>query len=818
MDIKQDQLLEAEERDALSSEYTKESRKGLFLTRLFLGLLYALWGYLLGGATLPFGVTPLGIALLCSTDRQILTVYAGLCLSAFLGLPHRLLWIGAYTAILLIRLLVRLALDTPWEAEGGGSVGDKTVGEIYPHLFSEHISLRMCTAAVAAFAMGFFRLQSGGFLYYDLYGTILSVIVAPTAVLVFAGFFTAKRENPYRYMSGFLALAFFLILAAKGMTLYGVSLAAFGCMLATLYTTRKHGLLAGIITGTVCGLAISMEAAPLFAFVALTTGLLYPVSSVFAIFSGFSVGAAWGFYTQGLVALNGLFPALLAAATLFAVADKLFFGEVKAQEKEIIKESKIETNEEETVICMPLTEGELDRVRLSAAKEKLQELCNGLSELSRVFYGLSRKMQTPTAADLKQICDNAFDASCVTCRNRSACWGEQYHLTSAEVGNMSAILHRNGHLTENDVGQTLSERCERLPDILQAINHHAALHAKDMLEGDRTEIFALDYGALSELLAAAMKDQEEEYRTDPILEAVLCEALSKLNAGILGVCVWGGRRRRIAVHGSNRELLMQSRDQIRQAVQTNCSFAIGKETVSENDMQILFEEEASLHVSVAMRNLCAEGEETYCGDTAAVFSHANGNFCALISDGMGSGREAAMTSGISGLFLRNLLHAGISQETALHMLNGFLRNRGSGSIHECSATVDLMELDPMSKHASFCKSGAAPTYVFRNGSLFKLRSHTVPVGILKELDTRTIGLDVDGGDVIVMVSDGVTQGREECPWLFDLLRSQGEQAGAERLADLIVKYAKGEGCRDDISVIVIQLQNSKTETEESIAS
>ena len=143
------------------------------------------------------------------------------------------------------------------------------------------------------------------------------------------------------------------------------------------------------------------------------------------------------------------------------------------------------------------------------------------------------------------------------------------------------------------------------------------------------------------------------------------------------------------------------------------------------------------------------------------------------------------------------------------MLNGFLRNRGSGSLHECSATVDLMELDLMQSRASFYKSGAAPTYVFRNGSLFKLRSHTVPVGIIRELDTRRIGFDVSPGDVIVMVSDGVTQGKEDCPWLFDLLRSQGEDASPDRLADLIVKYAKGEGGTDDISVLIIKVGEEK---------
>ena len=65
------------------------------------------------------------------------------------------------------------------------------------------------------------------------------------------------------------------------------------------------------------------------------------------------------------------------------------------------------------------------------------------------------------------------------------------------------------------------------------------------------------------------------------------------------------------------------------------------------------------------------------------------------------------------------------------------------------------------------------------------------------------------GDTVVMVSDGVTQGREECPWLFDLLRAQGEDASVERIADLVVKYAKGEGASDDLSVLVMRIGEQK---------
>ena len=159
-----------------------------------------------------------------------------------------------------------------------------------------------------------------------------------------------------------------------------------------------------------------------------------------------------------------------------------------------------------------------------------------------------------------------------------------------------------------------------------------------------------------------------------------------------------------------------------------------------------------------------------------------------------------------------MLTAGNSFDTALGMLNVFLRSRGGGSLHECSATVDLMELDLMKGRAYFYKSGAAPTYVFRENSLFKIRSRTVPIGILKDVDVRQIHFEIGPGDVIVMVSDGVTQLKEECPWLFDLLKSQGGEGGRElspdRLADLVVKYAKEEGSTDDLSVLVVKVEEN----------
>ncbi len=767
------------------------------------GVLYGLWGYFMGAVTLPFGVAPFGIAMLCATNRKVLYTYGGLCVSAFFG-PSRVLLISAYTAIVLVRLLTRFVLDTPWSREQGAAAGEMTLTQIWPHLFCEQIGLRMSSAAIAAFGVGLYRLILGGFLYYDLYGTILSTLAAPAAVLLFCGYWGKAEKGSERYLSGILSIAFVLIRGTVDVKIYGVSLGMSGAMLLTLYLVRRQGLIHGVIAGTVCGLAVSVPLSPAFAFGALVSGLLLPVSPFFAAAGAFSVGLSWGVYVSGIGVLNGLLASLLASCGIFTVLDKLFWNK-KAEKAEEAAVEEANTTVQPTV-CHPFAPLERDGILLMESDRQIAALRESFSSLAQIFQGLSRRMQTPTATDLRQICDNAFDGSCVSCPEKNRCWGESYHETSGEVGRLCAALHKNGRVERTDAGEILLARCGRLPDILEEINHNTALHRKEIHEGDRTEIFAMDYQALSELLAMA-RPRREDTALEGELSERLCRVLSQLDLNLTGACVLKGSRRKVAVSGEDREKLIHGEAKIRETIEEVCSFTVEEGALASGDASVLlFSEQERFSVSFARRSLCAEGEETYCGDTVGTFRSSNGRFYAFISDGMGAGREAAITSGICGAFLQKMLGTGNSCDTALNMLNGFLRNRGSGSLHECSATVDLLELDLLEGRAYFYKSGAAPTYVFRNGSLLKLRSHTVPVGIIRELDTRRIEFDVSEGDLIVMVSDGVTQGREECPWLFDLLRSQGESETSEELAERIVRYAKGEGSPDDVSVLTIRIK------------
>ena len=189
------------------------------------------------------------------------------------------------------------------------------------------------------------------------------------------------------------------------------------------------------------------------------------------------------------------------------------------------------------------------------------------------------------------------------------------------------------------------------------------------------------------------------------------------------------------------------------------------------------------------------------GDTVGFFENGRDYFYALLSDGMGCGPTAALTSGVATLFLEKMLGAGNSKTTTLKLLNNLLRNCGE----ENAATVDLLEFDLLTGCATFIKSGAAPSYVKRGGSLFRIRSRTVPVGMMATLDAEKIRFDASPGDVIVMLSDGVSQTPEDAPWLIELL-SENWEGDLRDVAQRIVAVAsRTREHPDDLSVALIRI-------------
>lgn len=753
--------------------------------------LYGAAGYACGIARLPFGASPFGVALLAAADRNSPFVYAGLVLSCFIarGETDGAVYLGVYTALILLRALVRLTVA----ADPQTLSRRRSVRELGEMLFTEPDAYRIMISAIAALGLGACIFFGGGMLYYDLFGLLLSTAAAPAATALLCRGFSGRgimREL------GRLTLFALCVYGANELSIYGVSVALFAALVLSFFVTQHNGIGKGCATALVLGLVYSPTLAPSCVLAAFCLGIFMKLSTTLGLTVAFLSASAWAFYIEGIHALEGIFGAILAATLLYSAGSRLF-GEHSA--------AKAEGKRAEAAHrCRVVSESELDGVRLLDINRRMSAIGEGLSGLAAFFDEL--KLRYSPSCNPRQVCMDAFESSCTGCTQEGEC--KVRASIESEAARLAFQLRRNRGLSAEVLESEALRRCPRLSDILDEINYNAGVRLADPCEGEG--IRAPDYKALSRLLERGLEDGGGEYVIDTALSGALCEALDRCKTGIDGVAVYGKRRRTVYVRGGSATVLNEESEAILDALEAVLPFSLDKKSLSvrrssDGGGALTVSESARLSVSSVTRQRIAEAETRFCGDSIATFENGDRLSFSLISDGMGSGREAAAVSEICVRFLESMLSVGRMNGELLSMLSGFLAGRCEGSLCECSATVDLMEVDLISGETVFFKSGAAPTYIYRDGELFKLRSGTMPIGILPDSECRRCELMLRAGDVVVMVSDGVTDGEEECPWLFDLLRQNIEVSGAERTAELIVKYAVAHGSKDDISVVISRL-------------
>lgn len=209
-----------------------------------------------------------------------------------------------------------------------------------------------------------------------------------------------------------------------------------------------------------------------------------------------------------------------------------------------------------------------------------------------------------------------------------------------------------------------------------------------------------------------------------------------------------------------------------------------------------------LPYDVALGSTPKEGQRL-CGDSLTYFKGGQNTLYLLLSDGMGSGREAQRESQMAIRLLEQFLTAGIAAEPALRTLNAALnvRSEDQGSF----TTIDLLSVSLTSYQAALYKYGAAPTYIKRQGSVRRLTSNCLPAGLQ---DTGAVPppakFPLEENSFILMVSDGVADAGDD-QWLQDLLAGwQGEDPNV--LVSLVLRecHQRRHG-EDDCSALCLYL-------------
>ncbi len=748
---------------------------------VFLRALVAfLAGLLFSRADMLFGAYPLGIALLCAAERYAPLVGLGV-FAAGLSLGEGGT-VYSFTAVFLLTL--RLAVSLFSDKRSFVFLPER--GERRRVLFREDVRLRAASACLGGFAVGVFQIIAGGYTYYDLFGSFVLTLGCPLGAWLFSLFLRERGLSRLRLLSA-AAYAAAALFSLSRLGAFAGTPALVAATALTLLVGRARGMLPGTLAGLLFGLAAFPLHSPALAAAGMVGGALARFS--LPVFSAASLVSA--VFTVFLVGGGTSFPAVLPelatgtaiAATLLwlRVPDRLF-----AAEREQDGEPR---------------EGGRDR----AGEERMRALSRSFTSLSEICYALSERAKKPNAGELRELFDSVCDRFCGRCPHAAVCWSKKYDETKAALGRAADSMAEGKRVTRGSFPPYFASRCPSVDRIVGEINAGAGDLIRRRTGGDRSEIFAMDYESVASLIGEALEEVRREGEEDPALSEKATRFLRTLLPGEGIARVAGRRKKTLSAVGFAAGGGLPDAKKLRLGCEKllGCPLSEARYEIRGGALSFTMEAVPRFRTEVASLRR-PKARERACGDTVAGFENREAFFYAMLSDGMGSGEEAALTSGVCSAFLRTMLTAGNAKSTSLEMLNGLIRT----SDGECSATVDLFELDLLTGRASFVKSGAAPSFVRRGGRLYRIQSKTLPIGIMRAADAEQVRFAAEDGDCVILQSDGVAQGSGDSPWLLRLLSRSWDGDLGRMCARILDEAEKNSPASDDRSVCIVRIRRA----------
>ena len=93
-------------------------------------------------------------------------------------------------------------------------------------------------------------------------------------------------------------------------------------------------------------------------------------------------------------------------------------------------------------------------------------------------------------------------------------------------------------------------------------------------------------------------------------------------------------------------------------------------------------------------------------------------------------------------------------ETAIRMMNSAMVLKGEEDLY---STVDLCEVNLYNGQASLYKIGAAASFLKRGDEVRCFMAHSLPVGVGTNPEIEKEEIELQNGDFVVMVTDGVLE-------------------------------------------------------------
>lgn len=559
----------------------------------------------------------------------------------------------------------------------------------------------------------------------------------------------------------------------------------------------KYGFVGGAITGILVSLAIT-----------LYNPNLVVVAGSFIV-AGFIAGL---FNHFGKLLTVSIFIIVNAVAFILLKADTYMVMSIIDMLIASVAFICIPESLYEKIIINTGAKGSVESVQMNSnISSKLEFASKTISDLQNSVETVSKKIDTITQMDINNIFESTTDKVCKRCGLNMVCWDTNYADTVNSLNKTARLLRANGRISNFDIPYYFQKKCCKLDELVDNINKsYKSYVVKETTTRRVTEVrnIAIEqFEAMAEMLCEISKEIGEVSRFDDRMAVLVRQIFENNSVRPNQVCCLIDKYGKICIDVYMYEELRVDPKILATQI-SDCmrrEFDVPSVMTVKGQTKISFFESANFFVDFyAIQIPCKDGE--VCGDSYEYFSDSKGFAHIILSDGMGSGKKAAIDSVMTCSLVLNLIKAGFGFESALKLINSSLLVK---SKEESIATLDIATIDLYTGKVYFNKAGAASSFVYKNNKILKINSGSLPIGILKGVAFDKKSLSISDDSIIIMVSDGVIATGTD--WIESELSLHKKKA-AKDIANIICKEAKrrlSDGRSDDMTVIVSKIKHSK---------
>lgn len=359
----------------------------------------------------------------------------------------------------------------------------------------------------------------------------------------------------------------------------------------------------------------------------------------------------------------------------------------------------------------------------------------------------------------------------------------------------------------NEVREKINDMNAKNAQIKRANQSELEYLSQEIINEKTNEIRMVasdQFFSISDMLADLAQEFDEAEHFDGIAAGKIRRLLGEYDIYPKNISVIEDKYGRIRI-----EILTNGREtgfsnlKIQKEISKSCAryFAKCRVTHFREDSMITFTEKPNFSLDIGFAQHSAEGK--LCGDTIKAINDGRGHSILIISDGMGKGGRAALDGAMGAGLLSKLLSSGFGFDSALKVVNSALLVKSND---ESLATLDCASVDLFTGRVDLYKAGAPASYIVKNNRVTKCELASMPAGILRGIEFAKRTAVLSSGDLIVLVSDGITDIGAE--WLCPLLTGF-EDASPQEIADEILKEALNitkNIKEDDMSVIAAKIR------------